>query len=219
MKIIVPLRPRSVAELETLLNQLDERADIVELWLDQLIQELMLAPNLVGHTQQLLQTVKQNLKVELLGVCKTPAEKGSFPGTNQQRVQVLQQWLQLGGDWVDLDVTQNEPALITQIPQEKLWLSFHDFAWAEPEIIKLRYETMQPFAPAVYKFAVTPQTHPQLDQFLDFAKTVKEPAIFTTMGPLGSQGRAALVKNTWGSFYALNQEQTTASGQPTLQDL
>lgn len=219
MKIIVPLRPASVSELEMLLNQLDNRADIIEVWLDHLIQELMLAPNLVSHTQNLLQTAKQKYDVELLGVCKTPAEQGSFPGSSKQRVQALQQWLELGGDWVDLDVTQNEPELIVQMPKAQLWLSFHDFTWADPTIIKLRYQTMQKFDPTVYKFAVTPETEADLEHFLKFAESVDKPTIFTTMGPLGAQGREQLKDQTWGAFYALSPEHATASGQPSLADL
>jgi|GEM_PF-1738389 len=219
MKIIVPLRPQSVQELTTLLEQITTQVDIVEIWLDGLVQELVMNPSRVAPLQQKLQTVKNTHQVEFLAVCKTPAEKGTFSGTPAQRIQVLQKWLQMGGDYVDIDVSQNDPSLITQLPNDKLWLSFHDFTWANPEIIKLRHQAMQAFDPAIYKFAVTPETKTDLEAFVSFTKNFNKPAIFTTMGKLGAEGREQLKPYTWGAFYALSPAHATASGQPSLQDL
>ena len=218
MKIIVPLRPRSAAELEMILPQLDKRVDIIEIWLDYVVQERMFAPSLIPHIQHLLEEAKTEFKVELLGVCKTPAEQGSFPGSSHERVQVLQQWLQLGGDWVDVDITQNSTELIQTLPAEKLWLSFHHFS-AVPDNLDKILQQMQALKPAVYKFAVTPDVEPDLERFLSFAEGAKDPTIFTTMGELGAAGREQLKPHTWGAFYALSPEYSTASGQPTIADL
>lgn len=219
MKIIVPLRPSSTAELEILLKQITSKVDIVEIWLDQLVQALMMNPGLIPQVQTLLQKTKTKHNVQYLGVCKTPAEQGSFAGNPAQRIQVLQHFLELGGDYVDLDVSQNPAQLISQIPSDKLWLSFHDFTWANQDIINLRYQAMQAFKPVLCKFAVTPENELDLQGFINFAKEFKGEAIFTTMGALGGEGREQLKPYTWGAFYALSPEQTTASGQPSLADL
>lgn len=218
MKIIVPLRPRSTADLERLLPQLDERVDIVEIWLDILVQELMFAPGLVPVVQQLLEKTRADFNVQFLGVCKMPTENGGFPGNKNQRIQVLLQFLQLGGDFVDLDVLQNTEAHIQRIPSGKLWLSCHDFKTV-PENLSDIKKAMSVYNPAVFKFAVTPEDQPQLDQLIDFAKAETDATIFTTMGDLGANGREQLKPYTYGAFYALSPDTTTASGQPSLADL
>ena len=218
MKIIVPIRPRSVAELEILLRKIDKRVDIIEVWFDIIVQELMMAPGLITHIQSLLTRSKIEQQVEVLGVCKTAAEKGSFPGNASQRVELLTEFLNLGGNCIDLDVSQNSADQIQTFDPEKLWLSYHDFQTVPADLNEIK-EAMKKFSPSVYKFAVTPQNQEQLQRFIDFANTVKEPAIFTTMGPLGLKGREQLKTLTWGAFYALSPEYTTATGQPTLEDL
>jgi len=218
MKIIVPLRPKNVAELQTLLPQLDKRVDIVELWLDTLCQELITSPSLITQTKSLLDEYRQKLGVQYLGVCKTPAEQGKFGGSAAQRVQILQYFLQLGGDWIDLDVTQNSAELIATIQPDKLWLSYHDFKTL-PNELESTLGTMRTYNPVVYKFAVTPQTEADLERFIKFAKDLAETAVFTTMGTFGSAGREQLKPYTWGAFYALSSEHVTATGQPQLGDL
>lgn len=218
MKIIVPLRPRSTAELEMLLPQLDDRVDIVEIWLDVLVQELMFAPTLIPLVQQLLEAARTQFNVQFLGVCKMPAEKGRFPGNKSERIQVLQHFLQLGGNFVDLDVLQNSADDIAAIPSEKLWLSYHNFTAVPADLEDLKAK-MNQFKPHLTKFAVTPENKVQLEQFISFAATCTQPSLFTTMGDLGAEGRKQLKPYTYGAFYALNPDKTTASGQPSLADL
>lgn len=218
MKIIVPLRPRSTAELEILLPQLDKRVDIVEIWLDVLVQELMFAPGLVPVVQKLLEKTRKDFNVQFLGVCKMPTENGHFPGNKHQRIKVLQQFLQLGGDFVDLDIQENTDEYIELIPSEKLWLSCHDFKTIPKNLLSIK-DRMKVFEPAVFKFAVTPEDASQLDKFIDFAKQDADTTIFTTMGERGINGREQLKPYTYGAFYALSPDATTASGQPSLADL
>ena len=218
MKIIVPIKPRSVAELEILLRKIDKRVDIIEVNFDIVVQELMIAPGLINHIQSLLTRTKVEQGVKVLGVCKTAAEKGSFPGNANQRVELLSEFLKLGGNFVHLDIKHNTTEHIQGFEPEKLWLSHHDFQTVPPNLEALQAE-MEQHAPAVIKFAVTPQNQEQLERFIAFAKTVETPAIFTTMGPLGLKGREALQPLTWGAFYAVAPEYATATGQPSLADL
>jgi 3-dehydroquinate dehydratase type I len=218
MKIIVPLQPRSCAELEMLLPKLKSQVDLVEIWLDVLVQELMFAPTLVPLVQRLLESARAQFGVEYLGVCKMPSEKGRFPGNKNERLQVLQHFLQLGGEYVDLDVLQNTPDDIAAIPPEKLWLSAHDFKTVPSDLESLKAK-METFKPALTKFAVTPENETQLNTFIEFAKSTSSPSIFTTMGDLGAEGREKLKPFTYGAFYALDEKRRTATGQPILDDL
>jgi len=100
-------------------------------------------------------------------------------------------------------------------------LSFHDFQSLPKNITEI-FEKMQQFSPAIYKFAVTPKSRENLADFYKFTQQdffTKNPAIFTTMGKFGIEGREFLKNKTWGGFYAINQDFKTASGQLCLDDL
>ena len=220
MKVIVPIRSKSWAELAPKLDQIDHRVDIIELWIDQLFMDLMRNPQLIPIVTTTLQKLKSEYNLEVLAVCKSPQEKGSFGGTAGQRIELLKAFLQLGGDIVDVDVQINPKELIRSLPKDQLWLSLHDFTRV-PENLESLARDMKFLQPAVYKFAVTPNSEAELSTFIKFAEkfSTNFPAIFTTMGPLGATGRQQLEKYTHGAFYALNKTETTASGQPTLASL
>lgn len=218
MKTIVPILPRSVAELEILLRQITRKVDIVEVWLDVVVQEFMIAPSLIAHAQTLIENCRAAHGVQFLGVCKTSRERGSFQGNAAQRVQLLQEFLKLGGDFVDVDITQNSAELIAQIPVEKLWLSYHNFETVPDNLANLKNQ-MESFKPKVYKFAVTPENEDQLKTFIEFAKHDKNYSIYTTMGEFGASGRTQLRPFSYAGFYALSAELRTATGQPLMTDL
>jgi 3-dehydroquinate dehydratase type I len=219
MKTIVPLRARTWAELEPKLDQLTEQVDLVEIWLDQIFVDFLRNPALLPVVTTKLQKLKKDLDLEVLAVCKSPTEQGQFGGTATQRIELLKAFLQLGGDSVDIDIKLNHKDLIRQVSAEKLWLSLHDFAGVPADLEKWARD-MKMINPAVYKFAVTPQSAAELESFINFAKSFdpSKKAIFTTMGALGETGRAQLKNITWAEFYALNEGESTASGQPLLID-
>jgi len=217
MKIIVPLRARTWAELAPKLDQITDQVDMVEIWLDQIFMDLMRQPQIIPEVARRLQKLKLDHNLEVLAVCKSPQEQGHFGGTEIQRIEILQAFLQLGGDYVDVDIRLNHKDLIRQLPLDKTWCSLHDFTGI-PENLESLVRDMKTLNPSIYKFAVTPQNEQQLDNFVAFSEqfSEKNQAIFTTMGPLGSVGRERLKDITWGSFYAFNEDEKTASGQPIL---
>ena len=220
MKIITPLRPSTVEKLESWLENLDDRVNMVELWPEQLVDQMMFDSALLRRTVGALNKAQAGKGVEILCVCKSPDENGDFEGTVAQRIQVLQQFLRFGGDWVDLDVGQNPPEYIAQLPPEKLWSSFHDFTSCDLSLLDAQYEVMKTFSPYLYKFAVNPQSEAELEAFIKWAESLKlERAIFAPMGEFGLEGREQLKGLNYAAFYALDEEHTTAVGQPTLADL
>lgn len=217
MKIIVPLRARTWAELEPKLDQITDQVDIIEIWLDQIFMDLMRQPQIIPEIARRLQQLKSDFGVNILAVCKSPQEQGNFGGTEAQRIEILKAFLQLGGDMVDVDVRLNHKDLIRQLPLDKTICSLHDFTGI-PENLEALVRDMKTLGPAVYKFAVTPQNEDELNSFIEFAEqfSQKNTAIFTTMGEFGATGREQLKDITWGAFYALNEDEKTASGQPIL---
>lgn len=219
-KVIVPLRARTWAELEPKLDQLTAEVDIVEIWIDQLFMEFLRNPILLPTVAQKMKALKSALDIEVLAVCKSPAEQGQFGGTPAQRIELLQAFLQLGGDLIDLDIQHNHTDLLRPLDKDRLWLSLHGFVGV-PDNLEHLVRDMKLRQPAVYKFAVTPRDEAELDTFIEFAQNFSQDhnAIFTTMGELGAEGRERLKDITWGAFYALNENERTATGQPVITSL
>jgi len=216
-KIIVPLRARTWNELVPKLDQLTEQVDIVEIWIDQLFMDFLRNPTILPQVATKMQKLKKDFNINTLAVCKSAAEGGQFGGNAGQRIELLQSFLQLSGDMVDVDLRHNHKDLIRKLPKEQRWVSLHDFEGV-PEDLEHLARDMKLLQPQVYKFAVTPRDEAELASFIDFAKgfATDQTTIFTTMGPLGAEGRERLKGITWGAFYALNETERTATGQPTL---
>ncbi len=222
MKIIVPLRPRSFEEFEQKYYQINSRANWIEIWLDHITD-----PQL--FLQQFIQfKLQQSNNVKFLGVCKTIDEKGLFIKNKKQKLELLQNFLQSGGDAIDLDIKKNGQDIIKSIDPHKLFCSFHDFLTVPTnKELQTIYKQMQIINPYVYKFAVTTNTKTELDRFINFSKNsninknTKKINIFTTMGKYGSEGRDLISSDnlSWASFFAINNASKTASGQKTLDDL
>ena len=218
MKTCVPIRARNRNELLTQVDLVQGRADVLEIWLDELTWLDSFAEDIK----------KREPKVILLGVCKTPFEQGNFTKDAKKKVHVLQDFLNSGGDFVDLDVHQNELKTLKMFPPERLWLSCHDFDRV-PENIEEVYRLMCMFNPFGVKFALTPRTPLEYKTFVDFVaanqpvrsyyQPRKPEVIATTMGDkYGKMGRDELEQKevTWGVFFALSGNHATASGQRIL---
>lgn len=208
MKVICPIRPRTFEEFESLVLKVNDRVDIVEVWIDRVTDVFF---------EKFKDFEKNN--IQFLAVCKQSQEEGEFGGTALERIERLNNFLEAGGDFVDVDITQNRSKEIGEINPKKLILSFHDFRGVSglDEIFK----QMKVYNPSLYKFAVTVNEEVELQQFMAFIEQFPrdKKAIFTTMGKLGTEGRIQIGIKSWGQFFALDAESKTASGQMTLDDL
>ena len=219
-KIIVPLRVKSFEELKSKVEQVGDRADVIEVWLDEAYQEDGFFDKFHNLVETCNGRVSTGKKIQFLAVCKSLAEKGCFREKDKQRAQILQEFLRAGGDYIDLDITQNSENVIYNFPSERLVLSYHDFAGGLQDVDKI-FEQQKSFNPAIYKFAITTNTQGELGSFLQFVKDFPEDlqGIFTTMGVMAERGRELIAQTgkSWGAFYALDENSKTASGQKTLE--
>jgi len=135
---------------------------------------------------------------------------------------MLQKFLKAGGNLVDLDVKKNEEGLIRQIPSDKLLLSYHNFDKLPNNIDDIVVQ-MYFLSPKICKFAVTPNDPISLELFLSFVKNfpTDQSAIFTTMGPLGKEGRESIeaLGKSWGRFVALDKNNRTDPSQKVLDEI
>ncbi len=214
MKIICPIRPSNFTNFLENLEKINNRADIIEIWLDSIDDIDFFLKNF----QKFKEKNKNNLK--FLAVCKTKKENGNFEGTPKERCLVLQKFLKFGGNFIDIDITQNSENEIKKFSSKNLILSFHDFEGISSDLENI-FEEMKKFKPFVYKFAVTTNNKKDLKKFLEFVKNFpkEKKAIFTTMGKYGQIGRGQIGQKFWGGFFAIDKKSTTASGQMTLEDI
>ncbi len=202
MKTIVPLRPHNADELLEMAEKIGNRANWIEVWLDQFEGDI---PKIESH--------------KLIGCCKTPEERGNFLGSSEEKIEILQKFLKAGGDLVDLDISRVEENLIRQIPSDKLLLSYHNFDKMPNNLDDIVVQ-MYFFSPRICKFAVTVNDPMSLELFLSFVKNfpADQQAIFTTMGGLGREGRESIeaLKKSWGRFVALDEKSKTDANQEIL---
>jgi 3-dehydroquinate dehydratase type I len=117
-KIIIPLKPRSLADAKKLISRAEKVGDLLEIWLDG-VKDL--------DPEKVAAIVKLTKKPVILNL-KDAKEQGSFRGNSSVRFQLL---TKSKAAYVDLPL--NFPVkLIQQFreenPKTKLILSFHDFA-------------------------------------------------------------------------------------------
>ena len=78
-KIIIPIQPNSVADAQRKLRQVEREADLVEIWLDG-VKNLDTA-----KVRGIVKLVKKPLILNL----KDKAEKGTFRGSANERLELL----------------------------------------------------------------------------------------------------------------------------------
>ena len=104
MKIIVPLRTETLEELKVFLSKVCPKANVIEFWIDTLYKDFEGDPRKSLEAHNLFGMIQAKYNIQYTAVCKTPAEKGSFQGSPKERMHILKQFLQIGGNFLDLDI-------------------------------------------------------------------------------------------------------------------
>ena len=214
MKKICPARPRDFAALKNFLARLHRRADVVEIWLD----EVWEAGNLENFYKDLNCFLSKNSAPKFLGVVKSIEHGGKFRGQKKQRIEVLKKFLGAGGDWVDADFLENRDENFLRIfPQKNLVLSWHDFETV-PENLDKIFGQMQNVSPEIYKFAFAINSPDSFEKFLHFTRNFPPEfrGIFCGMGKMGADFRTQVGEKSWAQFFAIDAESRTASGQEVI---
>jgi 3-dehydroquinate dehydratase type I len=115
-RLVVSIRADTEEEIARVALDRAARADIVELRIDEIDR-----PDL-----ERLRDVGRELGKPLLLTCRSPREGGAFPGTEGERLAILERAVALGFDYVDFEID----ALSSPLPrrsQTKPALSHHNF--------------------------------------------------------------------------------------------
>lgn len=199
--------PHSLEELNRLLSDC-RTADIIELRLDLL------------HGIS-LHNVRSILPQQCIATVRSPAEGGQGQHTTADTIAVLQEAINAGIEYVDVELARAHDILPhLQMGTAQLILSTHTHSNSHTELLALVHKMLAVDA-AVYKIVYTAAT--LNDNLIALAlqrifAEAKKQYIVHAMGENGTLSRVlgAVHGNAW-TFVAINNTSTTAAGQLTLQ--
>jgi 3-dehydroquinate dehydratase / shikimate dehydrogenase len=165
-----------------------------------------------------------NCRMPIMLTLRRKDQGGSFPGSEQERLDLLESLCGLGAHYIDLeyDIPQDyKKRLFESHPQVKFLSSFHDFAGTPPDLEEVYQRVRTPYA-HIYKIAVT--AHSSLDALKMLALVQKhshrENLIGIAMGKEGVITRIlAPVVGSFLTYAALEAGNETAPGQLSAEEL
>lgn len=188
---------RTTRELRALRDSAS--GDMVELRLDH-VEDIDVAGALEGRTKPVIVT------------CRAAWEGGAFEGDETTRLGFLQQAIDLGAEYVDVEWRADRRAIAGR-PATKVILSHHDFA-CTPGDLGDRVAAMAAERPDVLKVAV--QAHRLSDCIILHDETrIDLPLVAIAMGPAGQLSR--LAPHAFGSLWTYGG--AAAPGQISARDL
>lgn len=224
-KICIPLRAKSFKELERQIKKTENKADLLEIWLD-CLQDFgdEVAPKKNSSAKfHALNLIKLSRK-PLLIVNKSKLENGLWQWSEAERIQALIDFAKAGAAYIDIGI-QTKPGLIKKLilnkHKSKIIISYHNFSSTPPlpNLLKILKKALDMGADLVkiVTFTKKNQDNYTIFKLLEKAGKEKLPLIAHCMGKYGTISRVFGPK--YGSkicYVALDQKSKTAPGQLTL---
>lgn len=212
MKIVVPIMPRNLADVEAIDIQRLADADIIEWRADFLPKDeiLRVAPavfeKFVGR--------------ELIFTIRTNREGGNIELSDQEYVALIKEVAALyQPDFIDFEYYSHKEIFEEMLEFPNLILSYHNFEETPENYLEIMSE-LTSLSPAVVKMAVMPKTEQDVLDVMNYTrgfKTLNTEQAYATMsmGELGSLSRLAgrITGSCW-TFASLDE--ASAPGQIPL---
>ena len=169
----------------------------------------------------------QNRKKPFIVTHRRKEEGGRYRGDERKRLGVLQEAIDLGIDYVDVELATERSwlqGLIRNKRRTRIILSFHDFRKTPPqkELQKLLNQMVRLEADVIkiVSFARSWEDNLNILSLLPFAKERKQKIIAFCMGEKGKISRifSPFLGAAW-TYASLNQSKASAPGQLTAQAL
>lgn len=213
-KIVVPVLPTTVAEVQELNVEKYRKADIIE-W----------RADFLGDIESILQAapfIFEKFKdFSLLFTVRTANEGGNISISKKDYVTLLKKVAKFDPDYIDIEYFSYRKALPQLLEfKEKIVLSYHNF-FESPTDLTARMMKMQREETGFVKVAIMAQRECDVLDLLqitrDFTMEYGPKFIGIAMGELGKISRVAggLTGSVW-TFVALDKDEGSAPGQLTL---
>ena len=213
MSVVVPriAVPVTASTMEEALADIDvaaAAADIVELRIDYMKEKPDLERLLRRSTKPVIVTNRHS------------AEGGKFQGSEEERVAYLQQAIELGAAYVDIELNYF-PNLVRN-PQTMLIVSYHNFRETPENLLQIYCQIVNKGA-NIAKIATMAQNPNDSSRMLDFVAQIAHAGgniIGLCMGEEGKSTR--ILAQTYGGYLtyaALSNDKSSAPGQLTVAEL
>ncbi|MGT2742087.1 type I 3-dehydroquinate dehydratase [Streptococcus plurextorum] len=215
MKIIVPVMPRNVEEVQAIDLAKFDLADIIEWRADYLPKSdiLTVAPAIF----------EKFVGREVLFTLRTSREGGNIDLTDDEYVSLIKEVHALyQPDYIDYEYFSHRDCFDQMLDFSNLVLSYHNFEETPSNIMEL-FSELTALSPRVVKLAVMPKTHQDVLDLMNYTRGFKtlnpeQSYAVMSMGKLGRITRIAgdLMGSCW-SYASLDE--VSAPGQIPLQQL
>lgn len=212
MKIVVPIMPRNLEEVEAIDVERLAEADIVEWRADYLLKDdiLRVAPAIFEKCSG----------KEVVFTIRTTREGGHLDLDDQEYVNVIKEVATLyQPDYIDFEYYSYKSVFEQMLDFPNLVLSYHNFEETPSNYMEIMSE-LTSLSPAVVKMAVMAKTEQDVLDVMNYTrgfKSLNTEQIFATiaMGELGKLTRiAGVITGSCWTFASLDE--TSAPGQMSL---
>ncbi len=202
--ICIPITARSESGMAAMMAQAAPLADLLELRMD-------LAPGIA------LEPLLRNRPRPVIVTNRPVREGGEYAGEESARMALLQQAVDLGAEYVDVEL--DSVGRIRRGPRTRLIVSHHDFTHTPEHVEEMHRHLVQAGAD-IAKFAVKANDILDNLRVLRVLQRAKHPTIALCMGELGVISR--ILGRKYGNFLtfaSLAAGRESAPGQLTAEEL
>jgi 3-dehydroquinate dehydratase type I len=213
-KLCIPIVEKTVEKALVAIKETNRLADLIELRVDYL-KRVNLAPLLENRRKPFIVTNRRE------------EEGGKYRGEERKRLSVLQEAIDLGGDYIDVELATERSFLRSLIRNKggtQVILSFHDFH-RTPSLKELEqlFDQMIRLGADVIKivpFARSWEDNLSILSLIPFAKERRQKIVAFCMGEKGKISRifSPFLGAAW-TYASLNKSRASAPGQLTAREL
>jgi 3-dehydroquinate dehydratase type I len=213
-KICIPIVEATVEKALIAIKKVNRWADLIELRIDYL-KRMNLAPLLENRRKPLIVTLRRK------------EEGGKYKGEERKRLSVLQEAIDLGADYIDVELATERSFLQSLIRNKgatQVILSFHDFQGTPSlkELQRLCGQMIRLDADVVkiVSFARSWEDNLIILSLIPYAKKRRQKIVAFCMGEKGKMSRifSPFLGAAW-TYASLNRSMASASGQLTVGEM
>ena len=213
-KLCIPVVETTIGKALIAIKKANRLADLIELRVDYL-------RNLE------LPLLLQNRKKPFIVTNRRKEEGGQYRGEERRRLSVLQEAIDLGADYIDVELATQRSwlqDLVKNKRETQVILSFHDFRRTPSlkELQRISWRMIQLGADVikVVPFARSWEDNLNILSLIPFAKERKQKIVVFCMGEKGKLSRifSPFLGAAW-TYASLSQSRTSAPGQLTAREL
>lgn len=213
-RICIPIAETTVKDAIKAVKEANRFADLIELRMDYL-KEPELAILLKGRQKPFVVTNRRK------------EEGGKYWVHERRRVKILEEAIDLGAEFVDVEIGTERSLLQSLITNKKgtqVILSFHNFQETPSQgELKRLYERMARWKPDLVKivtFARSWEDNLRILSLIPYARKKNQKILAFCMGEKGKMSRifAPLMGVVW-TYASLNRNRTSAPGQLTVYEM